>query len=259
MVVRDTPWPEGTPSWVDVMVPDTQRAAAFYSGLFGWQPEDQGEEYGHYQIASLEGKSVAAIGPKMPGMEGVPSTWTTYLSVADVDKTAAKITEAGGQLMMPPGDVGDAGRMAVAADPAGAVFGLWQAREMIGIQLAGIPGTLVWNECMTRDFDGAKAFYAEVFGYRVQDMSGEGFRYVTLNLNDRPIGGLGAIPEQMPAETPSHWAVYFGVSDTDAAAARIQELGGSVLSDPQDTPYGRMAQVTDDQGVPFSVISVSGE
>lgn len=257
MVFRDTPWPEGTPCWVDVMVSDVARAAGFYSSLLGWRLEDQGEEFGHYQIATLQGRSVAAIGPKPPDLAEVPSTWTTYLAVTDVDKTAAKITEAGGQLMMPPGDVGEAGRMAVAADTAGAVFGLWQGKETTGLQIANVPGTLVWNECLTTDFEGGKAFYAEVFGYRIDDMSGEGFSYVTLNLDDRPIGGLGGISADAPAGTPSHWSVYFGVSDTDAAIARLQDLGGTVAGGPQDSPYGRVAQVTDDQGVPFNLISVN--
>jgi uncharacterized protein len=257
MVFRDTPWPEGTPCWVDAMVPDVQRAAVFYRSLLGWQLVDQGEDYGHYQIALVEGRGVAAIGPSAQGGPEIPPAWTTYLAVTDADKTAAKITEVGGQLLVPPGDVGDEGRMAIAADPTGAVFGLWQARNTTGIQVANVPGTVVWNECMTSDFERAKAFYAEVFGYRLDDMSSGDFSYVTLSLDDRPIGGLGGLPTDAPAEVPSHWSVYFGVSDTDATVARLKELGGSLVGEPHDSPYGRMAQVTDDQGAPFNIISVS--
>ncbi|MFD2422123.1 VOC family protein [Amycolatopsis pigmentata] len=256
MVFRDTPWPEGTPSWVDVMVPDVSRAVAFYRALLGWRFEDQGEEYGHYQIATVEGRSAAALGPKPPDLADVPSTWTTYLAVTDVDKSAAKITEAGGTLLIPPGDVGESGRMALAADPAGAVFGLWQAKENPGLQIANVPGTLVWNECMTSDFEGGKAFYGEVFGYRLEDMSGDGFSYVTLNVGDRPVGGLGALPADAPESAVSHWATYFGVADTDAAVAKVRELGGTLFGEPHDSPYGRMAQVADDQGARFTVISV---
>lgn len=256
MVFRDTPWPEGTPCWVDVMVADPGRAADFYSALLGWGLEDQGEEYGHYMIASLQNRGVAAVGPKPPGMD-IPSVWTTYLAVNDADKTAAKITEAGGQLAMPPGDVGDSGRMAIAVDPAGAAFGIWQSKQNPGIQIANVPGALTWSECMTHDFEGAKAFYSEVFGYRFDDMSGDGFRYVTLNVGDRTVGGLGAWPADVPAEVPAQWVTYFGVSDTDATIAKVSELGGAVTRAPADSPYGRMAQVVDNQGVPFTVISVS--
>lgn len=259
MVFRDTPWPEGAPCWIDAMVPDVQRAAAFYRALLGWQFVDQGAEYGHYQIAQVNGRAAAAIFPKPPDQAELPGVWTTYLSVTDADKTAAKITEAGGQLVVAPGDVGDAGRMAIAADPSGAIFGLWQAGETTGVEIANVAGTLVWAECMTRDFEGAKAFYTEIFGYRVDDMSSEGFAYATLNLDDRPVCGLGGLPAEVPPEVPAHWSVYFGVSDTDASVAKLRELGGSLDGEPHDSPYGRMAQVRDNQGVPFDIISVSGE
>lgn len=256
MTLRDTAWPEGTPSWVDLMVADPGRAAAFYGALFGWRFEDQGEEYGHYSIATIDGRAVAAVGPQPPAADGQGAAWTTYLAVADVDKTVTKIGEAGGHVLVPPGDVGDSGRMAIAADPTGAVFGLWQAGDHIGAGIANVPATMVWNECMTRDFETAKAFYERVFGYRFDDLSNDGFVYGVLNVGDRTVGGLGQLPAEVPAEVPPHWSVYFGVIDTDAAVAKVAELGGRRLSDPQDSPYGRMAQMLDDQGVPFTLISV---
>jgi predicted enzyme related to lactoylglutathione lyase len=258
MTFRDTPWPEGTPCWVDVMVDDTKRAAEFYGPLLGWKFADQGEEFGNYLIAQVNDRGAAAIGPKPPGMEQMPSVWTTYLATDDADATAAKITEAGGQLMMPPGDVGPAGRLAVAADPTGAVFGIWQGRETTGVQIANVPGTLVWNECMTRDFAAAKAFYTSVFGYEYDEMSNDDFSYAAAKVNGHIIGGIGGLPAEVPADVPAHWSTYFGVTDTDAAVAQVTQLGGSVLRPAQDSPYGRMAQVADDQGVTFSLISVEG-
>jgi uncharacterized protein len=257
MTIRDTPWPEGTPCWVDTMVNEPKRATEFYGSLFGWQWTNTGEEFGQYHIATSEGRAVAAIGPKPPGMESMPSVWTTYLAVVDADRTAEKITAAKGQLMMPPGDVGPAGRLAIAADSTGAAFGIWQAEEMTGAQIANVPGSLAWNECMTRDFETAKSFYGEVFGYSFDDMSGDGFTYAALKVGERIVGGLGAFPADTPADVPPHWTTYFGVSDTDATVAKVAELGGTVLSKPQDSPYGRLADVADDQGVPFRVISVS--
>lgn len=257
MTVRDTPWPEGTPCWVDAMVPDPKRAADFYGPLLGWQLIDTGGDYGNYLIAQVQGRAAAAIGPKPPGMEQMPSVWTTYLATDNADATAEKITAAGGQLLMPPGDVGPAGRMAMAIDPTGAAFGIWQAGETTGIGIANIPGTLVWNECMTRDFEAAKAFYASVFGYDYDDMSSGGFSYATAKVQGNVVGGIGGLPAEVPAEVPAHWGTYFGVPDTDAAVERISQLGGSLLRPAQESPYGRMAQVADDQGVPFSVIAVS--
>lgn len=259
MTTRDTPWAEGTPCWVDVNVDDPQRAADFYGSLLGWEFVDNGGEFGGYLIAQVQGRGAAAIGPKPPGMGDMPSAWTTYLAVDSADATAAKITEAGGQLMMPPGDVGAFGRLSIATDPTGAAFGIWQAGETTGIQIANVPGTLVWNECMTRDFEAAKAFYAKVFGYEYDDMSSGGFQYATPKVDGRPIGGVGALPADVPAEVPPHWNTYFGVTDTDAALETIVKLGGKVMGPAHDSPYGRMAQVADDHGAVFNVISVTEE
>ena len=75
----------------------------------------------------------------------------------NADATAANVREAGGTVVVDPFDVFDAGRMTIAQDPTGAVFGVWQAGEHIGAQLANEPGTLNWNECRTTDPDDARA------------------------------------------------------------------------------------------------------
>ena len=145
----------------------------------------------------------------------------------------------------------------MAVDPTGAMFGLWQAGETTGIQIANVAGTVVWNECMTRDFEAAKAFYGKVFGYEYDDMSSDGFQYATPKVDGRPIGGLGSLPAEVPAEVPAHWSTYFGVTDTDVAIETIVKLGGKAMGPAHDSPYGRMAQVADDQGTAFNVISVT--
>ncbi|EHR49160.1 lactoylglutathione lyase family protein [Saccharomonospora marina XMU15] len=257
MTVRDTPWPQGTPCWVDVTVPDPRMAMDFYGALLSWDFTDTGDEAGNYLMCSVGGKLVAGIGSTQPGMESMPAAWTTYLATGDVDKTAAAIGAEGGQLLVEPMDVESAGRLAVAADPTGAVFAVWQAGETLGVELVDTPSALIWNECMTRDFAAAKDFYGKVFGYGFDDMSGDGFTYATLTVGGQTVGGLGQLPEDTPAEVPAHWMAYFGVTDTDAAVARVGELGGSVLRPPQDSPYGRMSAVTDNQGAAFSLISVT--
>jgi uncharacterized protein len=255
VVTRDTPWPEGTPCWVDLGVGDIPKAMAFYSGLFGWDIQQGGPETGGYSMAHAGGRAVAGIGPKM-GPPEAPSAWTTYIAAADTDATAARIKGAGGQLMMDPMDVMDVGRMLVAADTTGAVFGAWQARAHTGVQLANVPGTLTWSEQMSRDFEGAKAFYAAVFGYEFGDMSADGFSYATLLLAGHEVGGIGGYPADVPAEVPAAWSTYFGTADTDASVAKATQLGGSVVRPASDSPYGRMATVADNQGAVFSVISM---
>jgi predicted enzyme related to lactoylglutathione lyase len=257
MVTRDSAWPAGTPCWVDLGVDDIGRAKGFYSGLFGWEIQAGPPESGGYCMCELNGRPVAGIGPKM-APPGTPPTWTTYIAAGDADETVRKIREAGGQVMMEPMDVMDVGRMAVAADPGSAVFGVWQARAHSGVQLANEPGSLTWNENMSRDFEGNKAFYQAVFGYEYGDMSSEGFNYAMIELGGSPVGGIGELDPNFPPEVPASWATYFGVADADAAVAKAVELGGSVVRPAWDTPYGRMAVLADDQGAVFAIVSSSG-
>ena len=254
VVTRDTRWPAGTPCWVDVSVDDVPKAIAFYQALFGWDIELGGPEVGGYSIAHQADRIVAAISPKM-GNPDAPSAWTTYLATDDTDATAAKVKGAGGQVLAGPMDVMEEGRMAVAMDPAGGVFGLWQGANTTGLGVANEPGALTWNEQFSRDLAGSQAFYRAVFGYGYQDMSGDGFKYATLMVDGHEVGGIGEYPDGTPAEMPAAWATYFAVTDTDAAVAKVTELGGRVVEPPRDTPFGRIAVVTDHDGAVFSLIT----
>lgn len=255
MVARDTAWPSGTPCWVDLGVDDIARASAFYAGLFGWEIQAGPPEAGGYVMCLTNGRPVAGIGPKQ-GPPGTPPAWTTYLAADDADDTARMVKVAGGQVLMEPMDVMDVGRMAVAADPGGAVFGIWQARTHIGVGLANEPGTLCWNENFSRDFDRNKAFYQTAFGYEFGDIGDVSFKYATLKVGGADVGGIGELDTTFPAGVPAHWSSYFAVENTDAAVAQVSVSGGSVARAAWDTPYGRMAVVSDDQGAIFSLISV---
>jgi predicted enzyme related to lactoylglutathione lyase len=256
MVTRDTAWGDGTPCWVDLGVADIAKAGAFYAELFGWEVQQGPPEAGGYALCLKDGRPVAGIGPKM-GPAGEPSAWVTYLAASNADEAAAKIRASGGRVLMEPMDVMDLGRMAMAADPGGAVFGLWQARQHTGIQLANEPGSLTWNENLSRDFEGNKSFYRAVFGYGYADMSDAGFHYATLKIGDSEVGGIGELDDSFPADVPAQWNAYFAADDTDAVIARVTAAGGSVVRPPWDTPYGRMAVASDDQGAVFSLISVA--
>lgn len=252
MTTRETPWPQGTPSWVDLMVPDPAAAGEFYRELFGWQVQDLGEEAGGYRIAQKSGRPAAGIGQED---QETPPAWTTYIAVDDVDAILSKVNGAGGQTLVPAMDVMDAGRMAVVSDATGAVFGLWQARNHKGAEIVNEPGALTWNENMTRDYDGARKFYADVFGYEYEDVGDATFKYSVIRLSGNPVGGIGEIGANLPAEVPPHWMPYFSVADTDATLERAQALGGRVLMPAQDSPYGRMAVLQGAQGERFAVIS----
>jgi hypothetical protein len=173
-----------------------------------------------------------------------------------VDATAAKIKSAGGTILMEPMDVMDAGRMLFATDTTGATFGAWEARNHTGVQVANVPSAFTWCEHMSRDFEGAKAFYAAVFGYEYGDMSSDGFSYATLLINGQQVvGGLGAFPDGEDSAHQPFWGVYFGTTDTDKSVELLTSHGGRVIRPASDSPYGRMAIVTDNQGAVFSLIS----
>ncbi|MFI1200436.1 VOC family protein [Streptomyces sp. NPDC020883] len=261
MTFRDTPWPEGTPCWVEVQVDDPARTSAFYGQLFGWTFFDHGAEYHHYLTARLNGRAVADIGPRPSGeTAGGPSAWLVCFAVESADAVAQKITAAGGELLLLPGDVGSHGRFAVAADPAGAKFAIWQAGEYLGAEVAGVAGSVVWHHCLSRDAEASKAFYADVFGHTVTRASGAdaGDGRVTLAVDGRPVADISELGAEVPADVSSCWQVMFGVADVDAAMATVTELGGSLHDGPFDTRHGRCALVADEQGTPFALRAVGG-
>src|SRR3954454_19328571 len=113
----------GVPCWIDTSQPDPEGALPFYCDLFGWDFEDAmpaGSE-GSYFIGRIRGGDVAAVSSTPEGAPPV-ATWNTYIWVDSADDTAAKARAAGGAVVSEPFDVFDAGRMAVLADPEGAVF-----------------------------------------------------------------------------------------------------------------------------------------
>jgi predicted enzyme related to lactoylglutathione lyase len=252
MSTRNEPWPEGTPCWADLSATGQQAATAFYSHLFGWQVEDIGEEMGHYGIARLDGHRAVGIGELQPDDAGPPA-WTTYLASNDVDRTCETITAAGGTVVVPPMVVGAAGRMAIATDPNGATFGVWQSGEVIGSEIVNEPGAIIWNECLSRDPQRAIDFYAAVFGYECTPMEGDAYWTIDGDGPGNTIGGVGRLTDEVPAEVPAHWMTYFAVADADATATIAAQSGATVQVAPFDTPFGRMAVIRDPQGAVFSI------
>ncbi len=249
-----TSYAQGTPNWVDLQTSDQAAAKAFYAGLFGWAYDDQPMPDGGavYSMAQLGEHYVAAIAPQAPEMAaaGAPPMWNTYIAVDSVDDAVAKVGPAGGKVAMEPFDVMDAGRMAFVMDPSGAGVALWQANQHIGATLVNEPGTVTWNELTTSD-PSVTEFYKQVAGMTTSTMDmGQG-EYTLFHAGDQMVGGMTA--PQMPG-VPNHWHVYFEVADADAAAAKITELGGTILVPPFDIPVGRIAVVQDPQGAAFSIM-----
>src|SRR3712207_5421404 len=118
MPQKTTPWRAGMPCWVDLGTTDVEGARALYGEAFGWEFDDQGEEYGHYNMCRRNDLTVAGIGP----VQGAnPPAWTLYFATDDVESTARSIADNGGCVLMEPMDIGDAGCMIIASDPDDAV------------------------------------------------------------------------------------------------------------------------------------------
>ncbi len=251
--MTSTNYTTGMPCWADISVPDLDTGRDFYADVVGWDVPPGNPEFGGYTIATAAGQAVAGIGPMMG--ETV-TAWTLYFASSDADATQAAIVDAGGTVLMPAGDVGDFGRMLIAADPSGAVFGVWQANQMDGFGDPGTTGSFAWCDLRSSDPDAARAFYAAVFGFTYTTLEMAGPAYTTFALGDDgpPMGGTG---DMMGGEgVPPHWLVYFAVEDSDAAAAAAREHGGTVMADPFDTPFGRMAPMADPFGAPFWTVQL---
>ncbi|WP_067542534.1 VOC family protein [Nocardia crassostreae] len=257
MPTRDSAWPQGTPCWVDCSVDDPAAARIFYHRLLGWDAVDGPPEAGGYLIAMLNGRPAAGTGPKMAAAP-MPSVWTTYFAADDADAVAEAITAAGGMVLMPPLDVMDVGRMVIAADPAGAMFGIWQARAHKGAEIYNENGAWCWNDLHTPQYQVAKDFYGAVFGWSFTEVGrSPELPYATFaNPGGGPIGGISDTTNH-PGETPPSWLTWFQVASTDDVMAEAVNLGSTELMGPEDGPFGRMGILQAPQDEIFGVITLT--
>ena len=171
-------------------------------------------------------------------------------AASEAAATAQRIAEAGGTVVFPPMEVGPMGTMAIAIDPQGNPFGLWQGAQNTGVQIYNEPGALVWNEAAVDDPDAAREFYAAVFGFTFDPIPMDGMDYTTFTTGGNPLGGLGGVTP----DVPKGWAVCFSVANTDEAVDAVQAAGGKVLMPAEDTEFGRFAVLADPWGASFSVM-----
>ncbi|MET8172450.1 VOC family protein [Streptomyces clavifer] len=256
------------PCWVDVQLSDLEAGKRFYGGLFGWT--FRAGDGMPFADAYSDGRLVAALAAKQDGR--MPTTWGVYFSTDDIRATVGLIRKAGGQVITDPVRAGRAGVLAQAADPGGAVFGLWQAGDRAGFEKQNEPGAFCWTEVYTRQPERVDAFYEEVFGFLGTDLdlggapggdpgaaeAGADFRMWspagTEPGPDTAIGGRSVITDAFPEMLPSYFLSYFAVADCVRAADTAVRLGGRISAPPFDIPYGRMAVLQDDQGAAFAVL-----
>jgi predicted enzyme related to lactoylglutathione lyase len=250
----------GTPCWIDLATSDPEGSRRFYGELFGWELEVGPPEAMHYTQARIGGLPVAGLGGE-PKPDEIPAGWTTYFATDDVDESVKLITGSGGTVTMGPMDVMDQGRMAIATDPQGAVFGLWRAGKHYGSALVNEPGTVCWNELMTPDLTATRRFYSAVFGYEWEDVDtgADGPAYATFSVGGRQVGGAMQLEPQQAGGAPPSWMADFAVADTDATVDKARQLGGAVSVPATDSSYGRFAILRDPHGGAFAVIRLAEE
>jgi uncharacterized protein len=247
--------PIGAPCWIDLFTTDTDKSRAFYGELFGWTSEEAGPEYGGYINFSKDGIQVAGC-MRNDGSSGMPDAWSTYLASDDIEATVKEAEANGAQVFVPTMAVGELGSMAVMADVGGAAIGVWQPGLHKGFGVFDEPGTAGWFELHTRDYDATVAFYRDVFKWNAKPMSDTPeFRYTVLAEGEEQLAGIMDASAFLPEGVPAYWGIYFMVENTDAALAKVAELGGATVQPAEDTPYGRLATATDPTGAMFKLMA----
>ena len=248
----------GEPAWVELNVPDMQKAIAFYGALFGWRFQDEGLDYGHYNTVRLGEDVVAGAMEIHPDLTDAPASFGTYLAAHDVGATVERAKAAGARVTVEPVEIPGRGTMAFLLDPTGAQVGLWEGDE-VRMEARDTPGGLTWWELMTSDYDAARQFYADVFGIDIHPLGGQSvpFQYSTFGRGEGLLAGICDASSITSDESPSHWRIYVQVVDVDETLQKVQDLGGQLLDGPVDSPFGRMATVADDQGTRFQVIDAN--
>ena len=248
--------PNGAPCWIELFTSDPDAAKAFYGALFGWDAEAPNADFGGYSNFTSGGVRVAGL-MRNDGGQGAPDFWTTYLAVPDAVATVEAAVAAGGQVHVPPMPVGDLGAMAAITDASGAFIGFWQSGTHRGYGRVAEVGAPCWHELHTRDYAAAVGFYRTVLGWDTKEIGDtDEFRYTQALSGGEPFAGVVDASAWQPDGVPSVWLVYLGVADADATCAQAQELGGKVVEAPVDTPYGRMATLTDPTGTLFKIVQV---
>jgi uncharacterized protein len=247
---RDS-YEHGTFSWTDLATPDARASKDFYGALFGWDYEDNpipGD--GVYVMARIDGRSAAAM---FETTDRHPA-WASYVTVDDLDRITARAGELGANVLAQPFDVMDVGRMSTIQDPTGAVLCLWEPKTSIGAEIVNGPGALSLNQLNTSDTETAERFYGELLGWRFESVGNEETPYWGIFRGDAMNGGMMPLPAG--GQMPSHWLVYFGTEDVDAAAERIRASGGTLMVEPVDVPpSGRILVAQDPQGAIFALFA----
>jgi uncharacterized protein len=251
MTTRDSAL-RGAPCWADLWTSDVGSSRSFYSELFGWEALEPDPQFGGYFMFTNNGIPVAG---GMGDMGGMPAQdiWKIYLQTDDAASAAQRAKQAGAEIIAPASPVADLGIQAILTDPTGAGVGMWQPGTFSGFSVIGEHGTPSWFELATSDYPGAVDFYEQVFGWTTSAISDtDDFRYTVMT---DPGGGpeLAGIMDASGflGDQTSGWSVYWHVDDAVATSRSAEKLGGAIVQEPNETPYGVLAELSDPAGARF--------
>jgi uncharacterized protein len=243
--------------WHEHTSSDAEAAKGFYTKLFGWELEAFKPGEVDYTMIKANGRTHGGF---MQPEGGAPPHWLAYVLVQDADAAAEKAKAAGGSLVMEPFDIPGVGRLVIAKDPQGAVFAVIQPVTEGEADTPPAEGVFVWDELMTTDVDGAKAFYADMFGWSSYDNEMGNMTYTLFTRDGEGTEVGGCMPRPEGVDAPPHWKPYVASDDTDATVEKAKGLGATVLAEPMDIPgVGRFAVLADPQGAPFGVLTATRE
>ncbi|MFC4584639.1 VOC family protein [Sphaerisporangium corydalis] len=248
-----TGYPDGAPCWPELTTSDLALATRFYQKVFGWSYRDLGSQVWGYKICLAGGKPVAALAPPPVGLESGPSAWMTYFSTSDLEASVVRAEANDGKLIILPTLLRGFARIAVAVDPEGAPFGLWQAAGQPGCRLHSEPGAMCWSELHARNPKLVDPFYRALFGYEAKQVGdGVEFDYVLWKIRHKAVCGRVRMPYELEDLSPQ-WVTYLIVPDCEQSIDLVVREGGRVLIGEYELRGTRVAVVSDPQGAIFAV------
>ena len=246
----------GTIDWVDLSTTDVDGARGFYSAVLSWTYQSSTTPMGSYHVAFAGQHQAAGMMSSDPDAPAPPS-WSLFVRVSDVHEAVVACTDAGGSVLAEPFEIPGGARVAVIADPAGAVLAVIsggpEPAEDEPLLRRHEHGAVGWCELLSRDPHASVSFYDAVFGWTAVRDPTTG--YSVFHLGAVEIAGLLPMPGEVPPEVPSCWQVYFEVTDVDAAVTSALAAGGVVAKAPTSVGPMRFAVLSDPAGATFCVIT----
>lgn len=242
----------GAVTWVDLGTTDVDRSKQFYGAVFGWEYNEFETEEGSYFTALIGGEPAGGLMAQSAEQQqmGMASVWTVFFGSADIDGDVRRVADAGGSVIREPFEIPGGDRIAVVADPTGAVFALTTFGSVEAGRLQwDQPGAVRWVECQSRDLEASRPFYERFFGWE-SEKKGD---YIVFEHDGRQVAGLMAMPEGVPDEVPSYWFTYWRVDGLDEAVERVVEAGGTSITTTMAIDEGRFSVAEDLTGAVFGL------